>query len=174
MKFGTLLLHDALGVIVLTTVAVRGASADHLDPPVRLNSVRPAMPNEGYLTFKPNPIDLDQFGEEWTGWVDVRHPAMDGSTQTFDPFDRSNRFANVKTIIVSDSNGVAARPNNQDAATGIGIRRDFDYANKIWAQLGLSIIRTEHGTLSLDGTGGAPSLAWPINRTTDDDAMKGV
>jgi hypothetical protein len=155
-------------VVALLIDAQMGAAwALHIGNAAQLNERRTPMDNEGYLEFQANPV-FGRFGEEWTGWVDVRHPAMDGTTQTFDPFDRSNRFVNVKTITVNDNAGTAAAPN---------IPRDFDYASKIWAQTGISIVRQRdpgNETMRLDGTNGAPNIPWPIDQAGQDDAMKGV
>jgi hypothetical protein len=143
-----------------TTLFQQRACATHLDPPLN-QGLRLAMPGEGYLEYQQNPVSA-RFGEEWTGWVDIRHPAMDGTTQTFDPFDYSNRFANVRTIIVTDNAGVEARPGGAAANTGNGIRRDFDYANKIYMQEGLSVVREGSGAVTMNGANGAPNAAWPI------------
>jgi hypothetical protein len=140
--------------------------ASHLDPPL-LNILRQPIGGEGYLEYQPTPASA-RFGEEYTGWVDIRHPARDGTTQTFDPFDYTNRFVNVKTIIVTDNAGVEARPGGQAANTGIGVRRDFDYANKIWMQAGMSVIREGGGAITMNGMNGAPNRAWPANDATLD------
>jgi PEP-CTERM motif len=144
------------------------ALANHLDDVPTTADLRKPLQNEGYLTFLPNPVDLNQYGEEWNGWIDVRHPAMDGTTSQFDPYERSNRYVNVKTIVATDNTGIAASPN---------IQRDFDYANKIWMQQGVSVIRTGGGAVTLNGAGGAPTVDWSnagpgMNLTDQDDALK--
>lgn len=158
------MLTFGIGLLILAPATAR---AEHINAPVIAHGIRTPMPNEGYLRHSINP-SAGRFGEEWTGWVDVRHPAMNGTTQTFSPFDRSNRYVDVKTITVSDNLGVAAAPN---------IARDFDYANKIYAQAGISIIRERdpgNETLALNGAGGAPTTAWPMNQGAHDDAMKAL
>src|SRR4051812_40096397 len=151
----------AAGALLGITGSTPMARASHLDPPI-VTTLRTAMGGEGYLEYQMDPTKA-RFGEEYTGWVDIRHPSRDGTTQTFDPFDYSNRFVNVKTIIVTDNAGVEARPGGQAANTGIGIRRDFDYSNKIWMQAGLSVIREGGGTITMNGVNGAPNRAWPAN-----------
>jgi len=156
-----------LGAILFGGWSAPRASASHISPPVLANTLRTPLPSEGYLEYKLNPAS-SRFGQEWTGWVDIRHPARDGTTQTFDPFDYSNRYVDVRTIIVTDNAGVEARPGGQAANTGNGIRRDFDYANKIYAQAGLSIIREGGGAITMNGAGGAPNKAWPADDPTLD------
>lgn len=153
-------------VSALSMLGLNGpALATHINAPLLANTLRGAMSGEGYLEHKANPL-VGRFGQEWTGWVDVRHPALDGTTNAAVPFDRSNRFVNVRTITTRDRNDVAAQPD---------LIRDFDYNNKIWMQGGLSVVRTESGTLKLDGTGGTPNVEWnaaPPNTLADDDAIK--
>jgi PEP-CTERM motif-containing protein len=148
---------------ILSLVLGSPLYANHLTIP-DIPGLRTPLPNEGYLTYLFNPFTGD-FGDEYTGWIDVRHPAMDGTTDTAFGFDRSDNFVNIRTVTVTDNAATAATPN---------VRRDFDFANKIYAQAGLSLVRTESGALTLNGMGGAPNVAWPINQTNQDDAMKAL
>lgn len=147
------------GLVILDSPA----SANHIIIP-DLPGLRTPLPNEGYLAFLSNPITR-AFGEEYTGWIDVRHPAMDGTRDLNFGFDRSDRFVNVRTVTVTDNAGVAANPN---------IRRDFDFSNKVYALAGLSIIHTESGALTLNGAGGTPNVKWPIDQGMQDDQMKAL
>jgi len=128
------------------------------------NALRPSMLNEGYLAYSFNP-ETGNFGEEYTGWIDIRHPANNGTTNTKLGFDRSDRFVTIKTITTSDNMGIPAHPQ---------IARDFDFTNKIYAQAGVSVIRTEQGTIALNGTAGSPNVRWPINQDDQDNAMKAL
>lgn len=123
--------------------------------------VRNALPGEGLLEFKPNP-DAGDYGEEWTGWVDIRHPALGGGTNVMNPYDRSDRVVDVKTITVTDNAGTTAMPS---------INRDFHYANKIWMQMGVTVLEEETDTLTHNGAQ-APAQTFPFNTGAEDDAMK--
>ena len=101
-------------------------------------NLRTPMINEGYLSFRHSGPTFN--GEERTGWTDIRHPAYfkgTGGPQilTTDPngigYDRSDFHVDVRNIIVKDANGVEANPN---------IERDYDFANQIYAQLGISVL----------------------------------
>ncbi len=127
-------LFSTFGITLAIGLAVRleTASAGHIDPP-SIGLFRTAIsPTEGYLEYKTNPAS-SRFGEEWTGWMDVRHPVMDGTSNVFVPFDRSNRTIQVRPTTLTDSNGIAAAPN---------LTRDFDFANKVYAQAGVSVTAT--------------------------------
>ncbi len=152
----------SVGLSGLVLVLAAGLPADGAIVAERFAGLRVPMPGEGYIGYRSNPA-TGQFGHEWAGWVDVRHPAMNGTTQTFDPFDRSTRQVNMRTTTVSDNLGVAAMPN---------VARDFDNTNKAYAQMGISVVRSETGTLALDGAGGAPNTAWPLDQDAGDDGMK--
>ncbi|MFN0012068.1 MAG: hypothetical protein ACKVS8_10535 [Phycisphaerales bacterium] len=151
-----------VSVSALMVVLATGSTASGAIVAERFAGLRVPMPGEGYIGYRSNPATA-QFGHEWTGWVDVRHPAMNGVTQTFDPFDRSTRQVDVRTTTVADNAGVAATPN---------VDRDFDNTNKAYAQMGISVIRSETGTLALNGAGGAPNTAWPLDQDAGDDGMK--
>jgi hypothetical protein len=114
---------------------------------------RKAMGGEGYLELQNTP-GLDRTGEEWTGWVDLRHPG-DGTLSAMSPYDRSNRFVMVNPIRV---NSTAAQ--NGGMASIANFARDFDYANKIYAQAGLSILseRTSPRNTNI-------ADEWPINNS---------
>ena len=110
------------------------AIATHITRAASAGSYQLPRHDPGYLEYKVNPA-AGRFGEEWTGWIDVRHPAMDGTEQTFDPFDRSNRFVNVHNKIVTDGS------TPRQTATP-DLIRDYDFGNKIYAQAGISVVST--------------------------------
>lgn len=112
--------------------------------PVEVAGVRTPLPGEGYLEHKVNPAaGVGRFGNELTGWVDIRHPALNGTTSVADPFDRSNHFINTHSILVTDSAGQAAAPD---------VARDWDRSSKIYAQAGLSTPRISSGAATLGDT----------------------
>jgi len=101
-------------------------------------NLRTSMIKEGYLSFRHSGPTFN--GEERTGWTDIRHPAYFGGAGgpqilTIDPngigYDRSDFHVDVRNIIVKDANGVEANPN---------IERDYNFANQIYAQLGISVL----------------------------------
>jgi hypothetical protein len=110
--------------------------------------------NEGYLTYH---YVTKPYGEERTGWTDVRHPALDGTTNTSSGFDRSDFSVNVRSTTVVDKNGVAATPN---------ARRDFDYANQIYAQAGISVLQTETARTAY------ATVDYPLSTGAEDDLVK--
>jgi len=87
-------------------------------------------------------------GEDLTGWIDIRNPAFyngaDGRsttiTNTTDPrglgYDRSDFQVRVQNVISTDKNGVTAGPNQAS------IERDYNFANQIYRQLGISPLST--------------------------------
>jgi hypothetical protein len=150
---------------LLAASALSGARA----APITLNDLRAAMLNEGYLQHQENPF-VGRFGDEVTGWVDVRHPVMDGTTNSFQPYDRSNHFVNVRTTVVA----AEKQSGGADVAAAPDQPRDLHRSNKIYAQAGVSVIRKETGAINLDGNGGRPDVQWPINQAAEDDAMKGL
>ncbi|MCS6860096.1 MAG: PEP-CTERM sorting domain-containing protein [Abditibacteriales bacterium] len=119
------------------------------------------LPQEGYLKFRHVSERLSPNGEERTGWTDIRHPVNDGTTNTRLGYDRSNFFVEVhsKIVTVDDQWGigrVTAQPN---------MARDFNYANQIWAQAGISVLST--GTQNVDfsrgNLAGNPVIREPID-----------
>ena len=121
--------------------------------------LRTKMPNEGYLAFLPSP-NVNRFGEEWTGWIDVRHPSLAGPRDVFLGYDRSDRFVSVRSTILTDSAGIIA-PSDRPT--------DFDYANKAYLlQAGLSAIETANRAIASPAAGMANAFTFPI---TDNDPV---
>lgn len=115
-----------------------------LGAPEEILGLRLDMPGQGYLQYKVNPsAGVNRFGEELTGWIDVRHPLQDGTTNVFEPYDRSNHYINEHSILVSDSTGAAAAPD---------MLRDWDRSSKIYAQAGISTPRISSGSAALGVT----------------------
>lgn len=159
------LLSSVLTFAVVGIFSIMEADAG----PIVIVDTRTKMSGEGYLAHQVNHISGNRYGNEVTGWVDVRDPVLDGSTtNVFVPYDRSNHYVNVRTTTVTaekEGGGI-------DVAAQPDVQRDMDRSNKIYAQAGLSVVRTESGTLNLNGAGGTPDVQWPIGQGTEDDDMK--
>jgi hypothetical protein len=67
--------------------------------------------------------------------LDVRAPSLNGPADTFLGYDRSNRIVSVDTKTVTDGSTPANTASPQ-------IVRDFNFANRIYVQSGVSIIET--------------------------------
>jgi hypothetical protein len=118
-------------------------------------NLRTPMINEGYLSFRHSGPTFN--GEERTGWTDIRHPAYfkgTGEPQilTTDPngigYDRSDFHVDVRNIIVKDANGVEADPK---------IERDYNFANQIYAQLGISVLNAGNTSATY------PTVTYPLD-----------
>ncbi|MFO0910510.1 MAG: hypothetical protein U0794_19555 [Isosphaeraceae bacterium] len=115
----------ALVVAIATTPAVFGQV--NINPALDVAGTRTSLgPTEGLLHFVDG-------GEEVTGWTGVKAPSLAGPADNALGYDRFDNVVNVRTTILTDANGVTAAPN---------ITRDFDYANQIYGQAGISIIQT--------------------------------
>jgi len=122
-----------ISVILFALAAGRSAAwAQSLNIPDN-PGLRWAMPGEGYLKYKANPA-TGAFGEEWTGWLDIRHPSLAGANDTAFGYDRSDRSVSVRTTILTDNTGAVA-PSDRVS--------DFDCVNRAYVQqAGLSLIET--------------------------------
>ncbi len=119
----------AVGILPLAVQATHLPDVPHL-------GLRQPMPNEGYLAFAPDPTAAGgpRFGDEWTGWLDVRHPSLAGPANTVYGYGRSDRFIQVQTSILTDSAGARAR---SDRVTDLGV------ANRTFlSQAGVSFLET--------------------------------
>lgn len=120
--------------------------------------------DEGYLSYRHAGPTFN--GEERTGWTDIRHPANDGTnfTNLVDTnlgYDRSDFSVRVSNKIVTVNKQVG--PGTE---TGVAnIPRDFDYANQIWAQAGISVFSTEVRNVdhSTGNAAGNPVVTSPIS-----------
>lgn len=130
----------------LATLTLAGsAAATHISTSLDVGGYRNNLPNQGYLQYQQNPF-VTRYGDEWTGWVDVRNPSLAGATDTAFGYDRSDRYVNVRSTILTDSANVTAP---SDRVT------DFDYANKAYMlQSGVSII--ENATRNVTSNAGTP------------------
>jgi hypothetical protein len=150
---GTSFRHQS--VLMLITLAIASpVGATHILIPDFPGFRRP-MAGEGYLKYKPNPTVL-RFGDEWTGWVDVRHPSLAGQTDKFNGYDRSDRFISAQSHILVDRNGVVSP---DDRVT------DFHYTNKAYMlQAGVSVIETGSDTITSPPQGNPGSFDFPLTR----------
>lgn len=112
-----------------------------------LPGIRTDLLNQGYLQHKVNPAaGVGRFGEELTGWIDIRHPLLDGATTSVpNPYDFSNHYINEHSILLNDNTGVATQsvPN---------MLRDWDRSSKIYGQAGLSTPRISSATAQVGVT----------------------
>lgn len=138
--------------------------ADHL-PEVPHLGLRQPMPGEGYLVYGPDP-GADggaRFGDEWTGWLDVRHPSLAGPVNTVFGYGRSDRFLQVQTSILTDSTGARAR---SDRVT------DFTVANEVYmAQAGLSVLETRSQELVSVNNDPARRFSFPLSFAVEEVAI---
>ena len=145
-----------LGVLALNSAAMGQFVPTFLDIP----SPRIGLPGEGYLVSRPNPI-VTRFGDEYTGWIDIRHPARVSVNQpdTTLGYDMSDHQIRIRTTTLTDSAGVVAMPS---------IGRDFNFANRIWggSQAGLSFIQDAHRNYT---SGAANPGGQPVNFTFPPD-----
>jgi len=138
------------GALALGCVLPAAAQATHLSLPQ--SGSRPALgADEGYLDYAADPVAA-RFGDEWTGWLDGRHPALQGPRDPEFGYDRSDHFVGVQTTTLTGAGGGPALPN---------IPRDFDVANRAFVlQGGLSIVETAHRDVS---SGAAAAFTFPLD-----------
>ena len=165
-----------LPIVVLGTLtaslSMSGGSvlAAHLAGGIDRGGLRTPMLNEGYLAYLPNP-NVGRFGEEWTGWIDVRHPSLAGSRDVLFGYDRSDRFVTVRSTILTDSGipGMNGRPPQVGQADR---PTDFDYANKAYLlQSGVSVIETDTRGVTSPAVGMAGSFDFPLSHGLGDAQM---
>lgn len=157
-------LTGAVPAAVVALVGGAGAAMGQYVPlALDVPGVRTPLPGEGYLIHKPNPFhNPARFGDEYTGWIDVRHPARASSRlrSTGFGFDMSDHLIRVRTTTLTDRNGVTATPN---------IERDFNFANRTYlSQAGLSVVETAHRNYTSGNPvpGGNPvNFTFPIATT---------
>ena len=150
-----------VGGLLLALAVPLPALATHVLPPFAVELVRTPMPGEGYLQYGVNPC-AGQPGEEWTGWMDLRHPALLGSRGFTFGYDRSDRSLAVQTTTLIDENGVSALPD---------IARDFDFANRAFVgQAGLTLLEVAHRDHASPPLGQASSFAFPLT-AADETAL---
>lgn len=114
----------------------------------------PLGPNEGYLNYSVSRAD-----HERTGWTDQRVPSYyDGGAgqqittkDTLIGFDRSDHWVAVRNITVTDFNGATPNPDHL---------RDYDYANQIYEQIGISV-ETIHN-LSVQYNNPTNAVVYPV------------
>jgi hypothetical protein len=101
--------------------------------------LRPPMLNEGYLSFHhAGPTTFN--GDERTGWTDIRHPALDRTVDNRRGYDWSDFQVTVRTHNVN-------APGGNSTVTGALRRQDFNVANAIYAQAGVTVRHEENVTI---------------------------
>jgi hypothetical protein len=133
-------------------------SADVLVPEaLDQNATRSPMPGEGLLEQLPNPFAAGgaRYGGEYTGWVDVRSPALAGPTSTIFGYDRYDRRIDQATTVLTDNAGVVATAD---------VTRDLNHANRAYAsQAGVSVIERSTRGYTSPAVGQANSFNFPLS-----------
>lgn len=142
-----------LALVVMTPLA---ASADHMGVGRARDVLRVAMQDQGYLSFRHAAPKYN--GDERTGWTDIRHPVLDGTTDGTRGYDWSDFQVRVQTHNVKAPGG----DTTVDAARR---RSDFNVANAVYAQAGITVrhdgnANTNGNDIVTDATGNEePSLS---------------
>lgn len=155
-SFSRRVVHVA-GASVVTLGSCTLSFGQYVPTAVDVAGTRTPLPNEGYLIHKVNPAaGIGRFGDEYTGWIDIRHPARASvnANDTFLGYDTSDHVTRVRTTTLTDSNGVVATPN---------FARDFNFMNRIYgSQAGWSVLETAHRNYT---SGAAVPGGNPVNFT---------
>src|SRR3954469_10330310 len=141
---------------------VSGASGSELVPTaLDLPILRPAMLSEGLLAHLANPYAQNptapvRSGEEYTGWIDVRNPALAGPGDASLGFDRYDRQLSQATTILKDRNNLLPQ--------SVDVTRDLNYANTLYArEAGVSLIERSTRTYTSPAAGQAGSFDFPLS-----------
>ena len=125
-----------------------------------ITGLRPMMPGEGLLAHVANPYAQNantpvRSGEEYTGWIDVRNPALNGPGDTVLGYDRYDRQLTQATTILKDKNGLLPQ--------SVDVTRDLNYANTLYArEAGVSLIERSSRTYASPAAGAA-SFDFPLS-----------
>jgi hypothetical protein len=149
-------------VLAAYTVFFSGSTWAAVLVPTALDQagLRPSMPAEGLLAHVANPYAQNanapvRSGEEFTGWIDVRHPALGGPGDTILGYDRYDRQLSQATTILKDKNGALPLSMN--------VTRDLNYANTLYArEAGVSLIERSSRTYESPASG-ASSFDFPLS-----------
>jgi hypothetical protein len=141
-----------LVAVIGLLIAIKPVEALPISTSFDVNTLRTSIfSDEGYLSYHL----FSPFGEERTGWTDVRHPSKAGSEDKKKGYDRSDHFLNVRTSKLLDQNGILAP---DDRIT------DFDFANKAFAQAGLGVIESSHRPKVVSEAPGQPGyFTFPLS-----------
>ncbi len=162
--------HESFKYVAVTAALVAIAptvSASHISLGLDVPGLRTSLGlDEGYLSFRhAGPVFN---GEERTGWTDIRHPALDGTVDRVRGFDWSDKQVTVLTHNVN-------APGGNSTVNAALRRQDFNVANAIYAQAGITVrqennITIAGNTLVNDATGNTePSLStlFGMNRSAN-------
>lgn len=158
LVFGTMLL----------LIYPAGVDASHITIK-EIFGLRTPLPNEGYLRYTVDPF-TGRFGDEWTGWIDIRHPSLKGGTNVDFPFDRSDHFVKVRSTVLTYSGVAGAAPRASQMAPEDRVT-DSHFANKAYMlQAGLSVLETATCHVVSPAAGMPNAFTFPI---TSNDAVNG-
>ena len=141
-----------------STLLFQPSHAQFIPTTLDVAGTRTSFANEGYLSFASNAA-VGRLGQEWTGWVDVRHPSLAGGTDATAGYDRSDRHFNITTTILTDSLGDTA-PSDRP--------KDLAFANKAFLlQTGVGFVETNNRSITSGDTGasGVVSFSFGLDNT---------
>jgi hypothetical protein len=131
-----------------------------------LPGLRPTMPGEGLLAHVANPYAQNanapvRSGEEYTGWIDVRNPALNGPSDTIYGYDWYDRQLSQATTILKDR--------NNQTPQSVDVTRDLAYANTLYArEAGVSLIERSTRNYTSPAVGQPGSFDFPLSHGLGD------
>jgi hypothetical protein len=151
----------ALFVACMIFFSASAWAAELVPTALNLPGLRPTMPGEGLLAHVINPYAQNagspaRSGEEFTGWIDVRHPALSGPSDTVYGYDRYDRQLSQATTILKDR--------NDQTPQSVDITRDLNYANTLYArEAGVSLIERSTRNYTSPAVGQPGSFDFPLS-----------
>lgn len=145
-----------IATVVLASACAAAASHAAVLVPENLDvaGLRPALPGQGLLVSKVNPFAGNRWGHEFSGWVDVRSPALNGPRSAFLGFDRTERVLSTETTILRDNANVVAQA---DLVT------DMNHANTAFLrQAGVTVLERGSRQFNSPVRGAAGSFDFPL------------
>lgn len=157
-RLATILVPMAAFVLCIATMTGAASASVLVSTDLDIFGLRPKMIGEGLLEHVGNPYAQNangRSGEEFTGWIDIRHPALGGPADTVTGYDRYDRQANQATTVLKDTANVTA-------ASDVVV--DLDHANTAYArQAGVSVIERSTRTYTSPAVGQAGSFTFPLS-----------
>jgi hypothetical protein len=104
--------------------------------------VRDKFDVEGYLSYSATEFS-SSLGNERSGYTTARHPSSLGNPDATNGYDIGLPHVDIHAMIVTADDGKPAKqlPANQGGGRDVAaIQRDFDFANQIYSQIGISVV----------------------------------
>ncbi len=135
------------------------------------DDLRTKIPGEGYLEYFGSRDQAPFYGHERSGWTDIMDPGTKDSwgvvgSDSILGYDWSSLRAKTRSVSVDIRTGdgtFAAGEADLNA-----IRKDFDIANQVFAQIGLTILNTYASRIDFPGTT-RPAVGLPLVTDTAAD-----